>query len=113
MNQDKNNLDLFLEGLTKEGNKKVYYEKVYVRPSKFKSVLGFIASLIFLVILIGLFTFSVMYFVLLIGSILVFLFFTINAFTKKGIGLPKNIAYVVEEEIEEDSEEIMQEDERR
>ena len=98
MNQDKNRLDMFLEGLTKEGNKKIIYEKVYIRPTKFKSIIGFIASLIFFIILLGLFTFSVMYFVLLIGNILILLFFSINTFTEKGFGLPKNIAYVVSEE---------------
>ena len=106
MNQDKNRLDMFLEGLTKEGNKKIIYEKVYIRPTKFKSIIGFIASLIFFIILLGLFTFSVMYFVLLIGNILILLFFSINTFTEKGIGLPKNIAYVVSEEEDNQGEEI-------
>jgi len=101
MNQDKNNLDRFLEGLTTEGNKKIHYEKIYVRPSKLKSVIGFIASLIFLIIMIGLFTLSVMYFVLLIGTVLILVFFSVNAFTEKGLGLPKTIAYVEEEEEEE------------
>lgn len=112
MNQDKNHLDRFLEGLTTEGNKKVVYEKVYVRPSKFKSVIGFIMSLIVLIILIGLFTLSVMYFVLIIGDVLVFVFFAVNAFTEKGFGLPKTIGYVVEEDEEETEDELEeQEDE--
>ena len=98
MNHEKNNLDRFLEGLTSEGNKKITYDKVYERPSKAKSVIGFIISLIVLVILIGLFTLSVMYFVLIIGDVLLLVFFGVNAFTDKGIGLPKTIAYVVEDE---------------
>lgn len=98
MNHEKNNLDRFLEGLTSEGNKKIAYDKVYERPSKAKSVIGFIISLIVLVILIGLFTLSVMYFVLIIGDVLLLVFFGVNAFTDKGIGLPKTIAYVVEDE---------------
>jgi len=102
MNQDKNNLDRFLEGLTTEGNKKIHYEKTYVRPSKLKSVIGFVASLIFLIIMIGLFTLSVMYFVLLIGTVLVLVFFSVNVFTEKGLGLPKTIAYVEEDEEEEE-----------
>ena len=108
MNHEKNNLDRFLEGLTSEGNKKIVYEKTYVRPSKAKSVIGFIISLIVLIILIGLFTLSVMYFVLIIGNVLLLVFFGVNSFTEKGIGLPKTIAYAVEEEEPEeydDSEE--------
>ena len=98
MNQGRNNLDRFLEGLTQEGNKKIYYEKVYERPSKARSIIGFIISLIVLIIIIGLFTLSVMYFVILIVNILLLVFFGVNTFTEKGIGLPKTIPYVIEEE---------------
>jgi hypothetical protein len=105
MNQEKNGIDKFIEGFNEGSKKKVVYERVYVRPTKIKSILGFIASLIFLVILVGLLTFNVMYFVLLIGNIIILIYFSINTFTEKGIGLPKTIAIPVEEEEEEIEEE--------
>ena len=106
MNRDKNNLDLFLEGLTEEGRKKIVYEKTYVRPSKAKSIFGFILSLATLIILVGLLTFNVMYFVLLIGNILILIFFSINTFTEKGLGLPRTIAYVLDDEEDKEEENI-------
>ena len=105
MNQDRNNIDKFIDGFNEASKKKVVYERVYVRPTKFKSIIGFVASLIFLVILVGLLTFNVMYFVLLIGNIIILIYFSINTFTEKGIGLPKTIAVPIIDEEEEEVEE--------
>ena len=103
MNQNRRGLDGFLDGIAEESNRKKEYVRVYERPSKVKSVLGFIAALVFLVILIGLFTFNVMYFVLLIVNILVLVYFGVNAFTVNGFSIGKT--YIVNADEEEPEEE--------
>ena len=110
MNQNRIGLDGFLDGIAQESNKKKEYVRVYERPSKVKSVLGFIGALIFLVILIGLFTLNVMYFVLLIVNILVLFYFGVNAFTENGFSIGKTyIVQADEEEPEENEEEYDEE----
>jgi len=107
MYRRENGIDKILNKIDEVGNKNYQYVRVYNKPGKVKSAIGFVASLIFLIIMIGLFSLNVMYFVLLIGSILIMLFFGINLFTEKGIGIPKTIRYEVkpEEEVEEVPEE--------
>lgn len=96
--KDKNMLDIFLDNYGTE--KKVKYKRVYVKPDKNKCIRGFIFSLIFLIILLFIITFSFMYFLLLLGDLLIFLYYTINLFTERGIGLPKIVPYY-EEDFEE------------
>lgn len=93
--KDKNMLDIFLDNYGTE--RKVNYKKVYVKPSRRKCIMGFIFSLIFLIILLFIITFSLMYFLLLLGDLLIFLYYTINLFTEKGIGLPKVVPYYEED----------------
>lgn len=104
MNHERNGIDRFLDNIERRSNKKTEYVKIYEKPSKFKCFIGFVFSLVFLVILIGLFSFNLMYFLLLIGCILVLLYFAVNLFTEKSFGLPKTIAVEIkeDEEIEED-----------
>ena len=112
MNHEKNNIDRFLDNIEKRSNKKVQYIKVYEKPTKAKCIIGFVFSLIFMVILLGLFSFNLMYFVLLIGCGLVLVFFGVNLFTEKGFGLPKTIAVEVKEEQPENEEEMDEDDTR-
>ena len=51
------------------------------------------------------FVFKVLYFVILIFNLLILLFYSINLFTEKGIGIPKNI------EIKEDNDDLNTDDE--
>lgn len=99
-NKERNVVDKFLDGYEYANNEKTVYKRVYQRPSKLKSVLGFIFSLIFFIILIRFFVFKVLYFVILLFDLAILAFYSINLFTEKGIGLPKTIE-VLEENKEE------------
>jgi len=90
-NGNKNIVDKFLDAYESQNTKNVEYVRTFKRPSKVKSIFGFIVSLIFFVILIRLFTLQIVYFFLLIGDVLILIFYGINVFTKKGIGLPKMV----------------------
>lgn len=94
--KDKNIVDKFLDLYEKEDNYR--YKKIYVRPSKFKSIVGFIFSLIFLILLFTLFTPKPIYFVLLLGDLLIVLYYGCNLFTKNGIGLPKKVLVYEDDE---------------
>lgn len=90
-NKEKNIIDKFLDRYEDINNSNIRYKKVYQRPSKFKSLMGFIFSLFVLIILLSMFVFKLLYLILVIGVILTSLYYGINLFTKKGIGLPKSI----------------------
>ncbi len=90
---DKNIIDKFLEGYT-VANRNVSnttYKKSYQKPSKFKCIFGFIFSLIVFIILIRVFRTSILFFFILIGDLLCLIFYGVNLFTKKGIGIPKYV----------------------
>lgn len=105
-NNEKNIVDRFLDGYEYANSEKTCYKRVYQKPSKIKSIIGFIFSLIFLIILIRLFVFKILYFVILIGDLAVCSYYGINLFTKKGIGLPKTIEVIVDEEVSQKNEDI-------
>ncbi len=98
----KNNglVDKFLDSYDsynqKKGQTKIV--TVYVRPTKFKSIVGFIFCLIFFVLLITMFTFNLFYFLMLLGSLAATIYYGINLFTPNGIGLPKSFEVPIEEE---------------
>lgn len=98
-NKDKNIIDKFLDGYEKSSNTQRVYTRVYERPSKLKSLVGFIFSLLCFIILIRLFVFKMLYFVILIFNLLILAFYSINLFTEKGIGLPKTVEMI--EDIED------------
>jgi len=100
-----NIVDKFLDRVEKEANKKIVYQRVYMRPSKVKSVIGFIVSLICFIVMIGLFSFTIFFWVLFLLNIVLLLFYAVNAFTEKGIALPKTIAVELPDEEEDSSEE--------
>ncbi len=113
MYRNDNGIDKIINKIDEVGNKNYQYVRVYNKPGKVKSAIGFVAALIFFIIMIGLFSWNVMYFVMLIGSVLIMLFFGINLFTKKGFGIPKTVRYeikpeeeIVEEDYPEEEEEV-------
>lgn len=87
------------------------YEKVYYKPKKWKTILGFVLSIIFFIALLYVFKFNVnIYFVLIfLGIVLIGTYYGINLFTKRGFLLPK---FVLKkgEKIEEDIDEVYYDD---
>lgn len=105
MNDDKKNIiDKFLETYEYGNNNQNVYKRIYQRPTKFKSIVGFIFCLIILIVLIILFVPKVIYFVLVLGDLIILAFYGINVFTKKGIGLPKTVLVKQEEKVEDSDE---------
>lgn len=90
-NKEKNILDKFLDGYESYSNNNVRYKKIYVKPKKSKCIVGFGFSCILLVILLFMFVFDLLYFVIFIGVLLNALYYGINLFTEKGIGMPKRV----------------------
>ncbi len=105
-NNEKNIVDKFLDGYEYANSERKCYKRVYQKPSKIKAIIGFIFSLIFFIILIRLFVFKILYFIILIGDIVVCSYYGINLFTKKGIGLPKTVEVIVDEEVSQKNEDI-------
>ena len=54
-NKERNIIDKFLDSYEKSSNTKKSYVRIYQRPSKLKSLLGFIFSLLCFIVLIRLF----------------------------------------------------------
>ena len=123
----KNLFDTFLEKYDEYSSKKNVDIETYYRPSKGKSIFGFIFCLIMLIILIGFFHLSIVYFVILIGVLICLTYYGLNAFTKKGLVVKKkyNVPeeylksndekedynnYDIEEEIEDFDQEDIEED---
>ena len=95
---DKGNLiDYFLDNYESIPEE---YERVYEKPKKSKCIIGFIGSIIFLLALIPFASLNSLFFVLLIGDLLLIAFYGINLFTEKGIKLPKTVK--VERKVVED-----------
>lgn len=115
MNDDKKNiLDNFLEKYEQMSSKKKVNVETYYRPSKAKCIFGFIFCLIFLIILIRIFTFNIVFFVIFFGDLICLTYFSLNLFTKKGF-VVKHKYYVPEEYIkqneeQEDEEEVSEEE---
>lgn len=106
--KDKGMVDKFLEAYDKHSNKKTEYRRIIVKPSKAKCIFGFLFSLVFFLIVLSLFSFNFTYFIFFFGSLAVVLYYGINLFTEKGIGIPQTVEVPVvedEEEKEEDEEE--------
>ena len=67
------------------------YEKVYYKPKKGKNIIGFIFSLLFLIILIKIYGFKIntYYILLFLGDLIILIYYGLNLFTKNGFLLPK------------------------
>lgn len=105
-NEKGNLIDYFLDNYESVPEE---YERVYEKPKKSKSIIGFIASIVFLIALIPFASLNSLFFILLIGDLLTIAFYGINLFTEKGIKLPKTVK--VERKIEEESNNENNEDE--
>lgn len=99
MNDNKGVVDKFLDSYDNYNTKKNSTQliTVYVRPTKFKSIVGFLFSLIMFVLLLTMFSFNLIYFLMLFGSLGVAVYYGINLFTPNGIGIPKTIEVPIEE----------------
>ncbi len=84
MKDNKNIIDSFLDKYEEIGSKKKVNVETYYRPSTGKCIFGFIFCLIFLLILLRIFHFSIVYMFIFIGDIICLLYFGLNLFTKKG-----------------------------
>ena len=102
-----NVVDKFLDRIGREANKKIVYQRIYQRPSKAKSIVGFVVSLICFIIMLGLFSFTGFFLFLFTFNIILLVFYGVNTFTEKGIPLPKTVSYELpdEEELEKQEEE--------
>lgn len=105
MNDNKKNLfDKFLDTYDNLSSKKKVNVETYYRPSKAKCIFGFIFCLIFLLILLRIFHFSIIYLVIFIGDLICLLYFGLNLFTEKGF-VVKQKHYVPEEYLVQDDDE--------
>ena len=84
-NKEKNIVDKFLDTYDKYNSKQVEYRRVYIRPTKVKSVICFIFSLIFFILLLTIFTFNFMYFLLFFCYLVVLIYFGSYVFTDYGL----------------------------
>ena len=110
MNDDKKNiLDNFLEKYEQMSSKKKVNVETYYRPSKAKCIFGFIFCLIFLIILIRIFTFNIVFFVIFFGDLFCLIYFGLNSFTQKGFVIKQKYSvpekYLIQEEQKEEIEE--------
>lgn len=110
MNDKKNLIDSFLDKYEEMGAKKKVNIETYYRPSKVKSIFGFIFCLIFFLILLGIFHFSIVYMVIFIGDIVCLLYFGINLFTKNGFVIKQKYS-VPEEYLVKDKEDVEEQEE--
>ena len=109
---NKKKLPGFVEKILENSKPPKEYEKVYYKPKKWKSVLGFIFSLIFLISLIYVFGLNVnIYFIILfIGVAVICAYYAINLFTKSGFLLPKFVEKKEEKAEEEIKDEVYYDD---
>ena len=91
-------VDKFLDKYAERSNRKTEVRKVYVKPTKWRSCVGFIFSTIFFILLLTIFTIKFYYFVMLFVSLIIAIYYGINLFTEKGLGLPRTIEVVVKED---------------
>lgn len=106
MNNNRGIVDKFLDGYDNYNDKKKQTQlvTVYVRPSKFKSIVGFIFCSLLFILLITMFSFNLIYFITLFVTLGVAIYYGINLFTPNGIGMPKTIEVPVDELVNEASE---------
>lgn len=70
----------------------VEYERVYVRPSRLKSLITFVFNVVLLIVLIRIgFKIQPIYLCIFIVNFAILIFNGINVFTKDGIRIPKYV----------------------
>ena len=102
--KDKNVMDEVLTFLQKDRHKET--EKVFYKPDKGRSIRGFIASVLFFLIMFG---FCIVKFslgtILLLGvSIGILIFYGVNVFTKEGFWIQKYVDKRIVEQLDEINE---------
>ena len=107
MKDDKKNIvDSFLDKYEEMSSKKKVNIETYYRPSKAKCIFGFIFCLIFMLILIRIFTINIVFFVIFFGDMACLIYFGLNLFTEKGFVIKEKYRvpeeYLIQEEAEED-----------
>ena len=95
-------IDKFLDYVKKKGNEKVETERIAVKPSKAKAIVGFIISLLFFLSCLFLLLGTVWGYILTIISFIIMIYYGTNVFTKKGLGIYQHIQVQPEEEEEEE-----------
>lgn len=103
MNNKKNVLDSFLDKYEEINSTKKVDVETYYRPSKAKSIFGFIFCLIFMIILIRIFTFNIVFFVIFFGDLMCLIYFGLNLFTKNGFVIKQKYR-VSEDYLKEDEQ---------
>ena len=96
-------IDKFLTYVKKKGEEKVEFERVAVKPSKGKAIVGFVISLLFFISCLFLLLGTVLGVVLTLISFIILVYYGTNVFTKKGLGIYQNVPIQPEEEEEEES----------
>jgi uncharacterized protein YacL len=95
-------IDKFLDYVKKKGNEKVETERIAVKPSKAKAIVGFIISLLFFLSCLFLLLGTVWGYILTIISFIIMIYYGTNVFTKKGLGIYQHVQVQPEEEEEEE-----------
>lgn len=108
----KNKMPGFIKKILENSKPPKEYERVYYKPQKWKSLIGFVFSLIFLGALLFVFSFNVnIYFIILfIGVVVVCAYYGINLFTKSGFLLPKFVLKKEDKNVEEIKDEVYYDD---
>ena len=106
MKKNSSGMDKVLNFLQKDKSLTKEQTKVYYRPDKKKSIIGFICSVIFFLIA---FAFCIINFsfgwILLLGvAIGLMIFYGANVFTKDGFWIPRYVNKSMLEELNEDDE---------
>ena len=113
----KEKVDKFLSYLEKKGDEKVDYERVVVKPSKNRATVGFIISLLVFISCLFLLLGSVFGYIITFIVFIFVVYYGVNVFGKKGIGIYKYVPVVKEEpeekfELEEEEEENQDDEDR-
>jgi amino acid transporter len=98
-------IDKFLAYVKQKGDEKVEFERVAVKPSKAKAIIGFVVSLLFFMSCLFLLLGTVWGYVLTFISFIIMVYYGTNVFTKKGLGIYQHVQVQPTEE-EEEKEQI-------
>lgn len=111
--KDKNVMDEVLTFLQKDRHKET--EKVFYKPDKGRSIRGFIASVLFFLIMFGfcIVKFSIGCVILLGISIGLLIFYGANVFTKEGMLIQKYVDKRLIDKLEDENEVTDEDDMKR
>lgn len=87
----KDKIESFLKKVEDKGNEKEQYIRVYKNPSKLGAIIGFIWSLLVLIVCIFLLLHSFLGIIITIIDLIIVVYYGSNVFSKKGIALYKTV----------------------